>query len=98
MKNRLDGLVAVVTGGGGRIGAATARRMASEGARLVVADLFRDAAERVAAQIGGEAIALRFDAAGPGSCGALIRDTPAALGRCHSLQHNAPLTALPTPH
>ncbi|HLS98284.1 MAG: SDR family oxidoreductase [Porticoccaceae bacterium] len=94
MKNRLDGLVAVVTGGGGRIGAATARRMASEGARLVVADLFRDAAERVAAEIGGEAIALHFDAADPDSCGALIRDTLAAFGRIDILHNNAALTDL----
>lgn len=50
---RLEGRVAVVTGAGGGIGAACAERMASEGARVVVADIDGDAATRVADQING---------------------------------------------
>src|SRR3546814_20107276 len=40
--NRLEGKVAIVTGGGGGIGGATAERVAREGAKVVVADLFLD--------------------------------------------------------
>jgi NAD(P)-dependent dehydrogenase (short-subunit alcohol dehydrogenase family) len=47
----------VVTGGGGGIGAALARRFAAEGARVVVADLNGDAAAEVAAEVGGTAFA-----------------------------------------
>ena len=40
MMTRLVDRVAIVTGGGGGIGAAVARRLVAEGARVVVADLF----------------------------------------------------------
>ncbi|HEY2057748.1 MAG TPA: SDR family NAD(P)-dependent oxidoreductase, partial [Amycolatopsis sp.] len=47
----------VVTGGGGGIGAALARRFAADGARVVVADLNGDTAAEVAAEVGGTAFA-----------------------------------------
>jgi NAD(P)-dependent dehydrogenase (short-subunit alcohol dehydrogenase family) len=54
---RLDGKVAVVTGAGSGIGEASARLMAREGASVVVADISRSEAERVAAEIGGAVVA-----------------------------------------
>lgn len=54
---RLEGKVALVTGAGGGFGEGIARVFAREGARLVCADLRADAAERVAAETGGIAIA-----------------------------------------
>jgi NAD(P)-dependent dehydrogenase (short-subunit alcohol dehydrogenase family) len=50
---RLQDRVAVITGGGGGIGAATARRFAQEGARVVVVDLSDDAGRAVADEVGG---------------------------------------------
>ncbi|MCB5169731.1 SDR family oxidoreductase [Streptomyces bambusae] len=54
----------VVTGAGGGIGAALARRFAAEGARVVVNDLDPAKAAAVAAGIGGDALALPGDASG----------------------------------
>jgi 3-oxoacyl-[acyl-carrier protein] reductase len=50
---RLDGQVAVVTGGGQGIGAAICRRLAAAGAKVGVFDIQRDTAYAVAAEIGG---------------------------------------------
>ena len=54
---RLQGKVALVTGAGGGFGEGIARLFAAEGARVVCADLRGDAAERVAAEIEGVAVA-----------------------------------------
>nr|WP_184942107.1 SDR family NAD(P)-dependent oxidoreductase [Planomonospora venezuelensis] len=51
--DRLEGRVALVTGGGNGIGAATARRLAAGGARVVVADVDDAAGKSVADEIGG---------------------------------------------
>ncbi|SDS40223.1 3-hydroxybutyrate dehydrogenase [Agrococcus carbonis] len=51
----LSGRRAVITGGGAGIGAAIARSFAAEGAEVVIADRDGDAAEALAAELGGEA-------------------------------------------
>jgi NAD(P)-dependent dehydrogenase (short-subunit alcohol dehydrogenase family) len=53
LTRRLAGRVAVVTGGGGGIGLAAARRMHAEGATIVVGDIDRDAGAAAAAEVSG---------------------------------------------
>jgi meso-butanediol dehydrogenase / (S,S)-butanediol dehydrogenase / diacetyl reductase len=53
---RFDGQVALVTGAASGIGAATARRFAAEGARLVLADRRREPLERLAGQLDASAV------------------------------------------
>ena len=50
---RLEGKIALVTGGGAGLGEAIARRFCAEGAQLVVNDLDAARAERVAKDVGG---------------------------------------------
>src|SRR5215470_15045006 len=66
MKTRFAGEIAIVTGGGGAIGRATAMRLAREGATVVIVDCDKDQAEKVAAEItndGGRAWAIQTDVA-----------------------------------
>lgn len=61
---KLEGKVALISGGGGGIGGAQARLFAAEGAAVCVADLFADKAEATARDIsdaGGKAVAVRLD-------------------------------------
>ncbi len=62
----------VVTGGGSGIGAALSRRLAAEGARVVVNDINAAAAKEVAASCPGSAVAIGGDAAGQAGVAALI--------------------------
>ena len=49
---RLEGKVALLTGGGGSIGSATARELAAEGAKVVVADIDAEGVDRVVSELG----------------------------------------------
>src|SRR5688500_8524771 len=63
---RLDGKVALITGGGSGVGAASARRMAAEGAAVVILGRTESRLHAVAEEItraGGKALALRCDVA-----------------------------------
>jgi 2-hydroxycyclohexanecarboxyl-CoA dehydrogenase len=84
---RLEGRTALVTGGASGIGAATARRLAAEGARVAVADVDRDGAAAVASEIDGEPILM--DVADAASARAGVEAAEAALGPLAILVNNA---------
>jgi NAD(P)-dependent dehydrogenase (short-subunit alcohol dehydrogenase family) len=84
----IRGRVVVVTGGGGGIGRALCRRFAADGARhVVVADIAREAAESVAAQIGGTAVPA--DVTVESDVADLVRGTLKAQGRIDIYCSNA---------
>ena len=88
----LSGKVAVVAGGAGGIGTATSRRLAEEGATVVVADLNGEAAADVAAKItgaGGRAISVAFDISDEASVTALIDAAVDAFGGIDVVHANA---------
>ena len=85
--DRLEGKVAVVTGGASGIGAATARRLAAEGARVAVADINLDGAHDVAGEIDGVAVAV--DVADAESARAAVAQAVEALGPVDVLVNNA---------
>ncbi|WP_375688083.1 SDR family oxidoreductase [Pseudooceanicola sp. LIPI14-2-Ac024] len=78
---------AIVTGGASGIGAALARALAAEGAKVAVADLIADGAEAVAAEIGG--IAMRCDVRDRAQIAALIESAEAAHGPVDLMCSNA---------
>jgi NAD(P)-dependent dehydrogenase (short-subunit alcohol dehydrogenase family) len=89
---RLAGKVAVVAGGATGIGAETSRRLASEGALVVVGDLDAGGAERVAATIrdtGEQAVSAAFDLGDEASVAALIQTAVETFGGVDLLHANA---------
>jgi NAD(P)-dependent dehydrogenase (short-subunit alcohol dehydrogenase family) len=76
MAGRLQDRVAIVTGGVGGIGAATVRRFAEEGAKVVVADLADDAGAALAAEVGGRYV--RCDVTDAEQVSAMVEQTVSA--------------------
>jgi NAD(P)-dependent dehydrogenase (short-subunit alcohol dehydrogenase family) len=89
---RFDGKVAVVTGSGGGIGEGYAKRLASEGASVVVADIKSDGAERVAGEIAGggaRAQAVTLDIGDDASPAAMAKAAIGEFGGIDFLVNNA---------
>jgi 3-oxoacyl-[acyl-carrier protein] reductase len=97
----LSGEVALVTGGGGRLGRAICTALAREGARVAVVDRRKDAAEAVAARLGGQTHAVETDVSDPVSVAAMLADVTRALGpvdilvNAHGVYPNVPLLEMP---
>ena len=89
---RIEGKVALVTGGGSGIGRATAMLMSAEGATVAVADINGAAARETAAAIeaeGGRALAVEGDVSTERGAEAIVRATLDELGRLDILDNNA---------
>jgi 3-oxoacyl-[acyl-carrier protein] reductase len=91
---RLEGKIAIVTGGGSGFGAGIARKFAAEGARVMVADINAKAARMVAEEIGG--VACPVDVASGDSVRSMAA-AAAAMGAVDILVNNAGVTHLPAP-
>jgi 2-hydroxycyclohexanecarboxyl-CoA dehydrogenase len=92
MMGRFDGRIALVTGAGGGIGSAIAKRLASEGAHVVVTDINAGAAQAVAAEItaaGHASSAIVANIAKRNECHALVSRVLAAQGSVDVLVNNA---------
>ncbi len=89
---KLDGRVALVTGAARGIGAATALRLAREGARVALADLDQQGCEQVAAQIheaGSEALALSCDVSDATAVQQTVDQAVERFGQLDILVNNA---------
>ncbi len=90
MADAMEGMVAVVTGGGTGIGAAVVRTLAARGVRCVINYASsRDAAEALAAEVGNGSIAVQADIADDAQCRALAGAAHEAFGRIDLLVNNA---------
>jgi NAD(P)-dependent dehydrogenase (short-subunit alcohol dehydrogenase family) len=91
--------VAVVTGGAGGIGSATARRLSQAGARVVVVDLDAARAEEVAAALPAEALAVQADVAVEDDVDRYVAAAVERFGRLdlHHLNAGIPGTLAPLP-
>jgi 2-hydroxycyclohexanecarboxyl-CoA dehydrogenase len=84
---RLEGRIAIVTGGASGIGAATARRLAAEGARVAVCDINEDGAREVAGELDG--VGLMMDVTDVESVNVAVAAASEQLGPIDVLVNNA---------
>lgn len=90
----LSSKVAVITGGGSGIGAATARRLANEGAHVVIWDLNAPSAHAVAKEIGtsDQAVGAQVDMSSKASIAQAMAETLLAFGGVDIMVNNAGLS------
>ncbi|MCL6637728.1 MAG: 3-oxoacyl-ACP reductase FabG [Alicyclobacillus sp.] len=96
MSQRLLGKVAIVTGGGHGIGKAYARRLAEEGARVVIAELDEQACQRVAEELsacGWEVLGVPVDVRDEQQLQAMAEKSLSRFGRIDILVNNAAVFA-----
>ncbi len=88
MLQRLNGQVAIVTGGGQGLGEALAKRLDQEGCKVIVADLNLENAQKVAAGL-KDALAIKVDVTDEAQVNAMVEATIAKYGKLDLLISNA---------
>lgn len=89
---QLEGKVAIVTGSGSGFGEGVAKTYAQEGAKVIVADINPAAAERVAREIGGSALAVQVDITKAADVQAMVAKTLETFKRLDIIVNNAGTT------
>ena len=86
---RLDNKVAIISGAASGMGAATARRFAKEGAKVVIADQLTAEGQDVANEIGAAAVFMPLNVTDESNWRKVVADTVARFGRLDILVNNA---------
>jgi NAD(P)-dependent dehydrogenase (short-subunit alcohol dehydrogenase family) len=94
---RLEGHAAIVTGAARGIGEAIARRLAADGATVMIADIDATEAERAATSIGSGALAAQLDVTEPVSWDSAVRTAVETWGRVDILVNNAGIAGRSAP-
>ncbi len=91
MKALLEGRVAIVTGGAGTLGSATARLFVEQGARVVIADIDRERGLAIAEELGTSAAFRQTDVSEPEQMKVLVDFAVSEFGGLHIMFNNAGL-------
>ncbi len=89
MQEHLKDKVAIITGAAGGIGSATAQRFVEEGAKVVLADFDLEGAQKVATELGDNAVAVQVDVSDKDSVVAMVQTAAEKFGTVHILINNA---------
>ncbi len=89
LNQRLMGKTAIITGGAGGIGKATAARLIDEGAQVVITDINLETGNAAAAALGDQALFIQHDVTCPEQWQKVINQTIATYGNLHILVNNA---------
>ena len=86
---RLDGKVAVITGGASGMGEATTKLFVAEGARVVIGDIQREKAQALADSLGDDCVAVEADVSSSEDVQALVRTAASEFGGFDVMYNNA---------
>jgi NAD(P)-dependent dehydrogenase (short-subunit alcohol dehydrogenase family) len=92
---KLEGKIAVVTGGNSGIGLATAKLLRHEGAKVAISGRDQDTLSSAKKEIGGDTLAIRSDVANAADVDAFFSKIAASLGKIDVLFANAALRNSP---
>src|SRR5690606_16133464 len=98
MSKQLAGKVAIITGGSNGIGRATVELFASEGAKVVIADVADAAGEELAGSLGEAAIYQHTDVSSAEDMQAVVDLAVARFGRLDIMFNNAGVSCAAFPH